>query len=161
MLTVSVLAVALAACGSDDKKSTKKSAAPKVAMTAVDLEQAGFKATMQAPKGAKAKDSFGSVQVDAGKGFAVEISYNSFEALPKVLAGFKKNTVQKMKKVHVNTSDTLIVETKAFGRSQVFMNTEVKVGGKKVSCRSKRGAVVYTRAQADVMVAACKTLKAK
>ena len=123
----------------------------------------GTEATIVAPKGAKAEDSYGTLEIKAGDGagFALQIDLDDSMDWGKVKAFYETNDVQKLQKFHTDTADTILAETKAFGKTSYFLDHKTKVGDKDAHCKSYRGAHSFTQAQAAALLTACKSLKAK
>lgn len=163
--TASTAKTAAAAPSAAKAPATTAPAAPAAApLTLEPLDVTGdeFSATMQAPKGATAKDSYGTLEVKLGDGKAFNVWIDA-EApdMAKVKAGIEQNDVQKLKTFHVETADTFIYETEAFGKASVWLDAAIKVGDTTVHCYSGRGAHSYTRAQIDGFLKACESLKPK
>ena len=123
----------------------------------------GTEATIQAPKGSKAENSYGTLEIKHGDGagFALQIDLKKSMDWGKVKAFYEKNDVQKLQTFHIDTADTILAETKAFGKPSFFLDVKTKVGDKDAHCKSYRGAHSFTQAEAGALLAACKTLKAK
>lgn len=184
-LLIALCAVGVTACGGEpeeaktpakkaDKKAAKKTAkkkappkkpakpAPEFELAPVEIAYEDFKAVMQAPKGATFKEQFGTLNVKLGEGkdFWVQIDVEAPD-LTQRKAAAEKNTVQKLVKVHTESADTLIYETKAFGRTSFWLDAAVRVGARTVHCYSGRGGSSYSEGQIKVFEAACKSLKLK
>jgi hypothetical protein len=134
-------------------------AAPLV-LTALTLTDAGIKATIQAPEGAEAKDSYGTTEVKVGDGstFFLQIDKGAPD-LSAVKKTWQKNDMQKLQKLHVETEDVLIAETEMFGKTSFWLDAKVSLGDQVLHCKSGRGAPSYTRAQIDTFLTACQSLK--
>ena len=132
-----------------------------VALTALTLTDAGIKATIQAPEGAEAKDSYGTTEVKVGDGstFFLQIDKRDPD-LSAVKKTWQENDMQKLKKLHVETGDVLIAETEMFGKTSFWLDAKVSLGDQQFHCKSGRGAPSYTRAQIDTFLKACQSLKA-
>jgi hypothetical protein len=130
-------------------------------MAALNLSEAGIEATIQAPAGAVAADSYGTVEIKVGDGntFFLEINTGAPD-LAELLQGWKDNTVQKLTATHVESEDVLIVETEALGSSSVWLDASVTVGEEAFHCRSGRGVPSFDRAQIDWFLVACQSLGA-
>ncbi len=152
----------------DQKKPAvaKKTAEPAPKLAAVDLtgmltkagRTAKTKVVMMAPEGAKVTESYGDVIVSAGKGFALAIA-TSANDIAKDKKFQLKNTVQKHKRFVVDTPDAIIGESVMMRRKSFFLTANHKVGKETFGCKSKRGAVSFTEAQAKVMLTACNSIK--
>lgn len=180
-LLSATLCLSLGACGGEQpddgakpvakkKKKTEKKAPPKkkakpaptFEMAPIDVTYEDFAAQMQAPKGATFKEEFGTLNVKLadGKQFWVQLSVESPD-LEALKASAQKNTVQKLVKVHTDAADTLVYETKAFGRTSFWLDAAVRVGARTVHCYSGRGGSSYEQGEIEVMEKACKSLELK
>lgn len=137
---------------------TPAAAAPKL----VDLDASsagddykGWK--LSAPEGAKAKDSFGALEVKAGDGFQLEVHSGKLDmaARKKEIAD---NTMNKLKRYVVESPDAIVYESGVGGGSEFHFLAAAKVGDTDVSCEDVKGPT-YTQAQIETMLASCKTLK--
>jgi hypothetical protein len=149
---------------STEKAETTPAAAPATpaaALAALDLSEAGIKASIQAPEGATAKDSYGTVEikVDDGSSFFLEINSGAPD-MAELVQEWKDNTMQKLQATHVETTDVLIVETDAFGTTSFWLDASVSIGDQAYHCRSGRGAPSFDRGQIDSFLAACQSLSA-
>lgn len=141
---------------------------PKVELVDIDItaalakagREATTKVTVKAPKGAKATESYGDVEVVAGKTFALVVTTEA-EDLAKDKAFHEKNTVQKHKGFVVDKPDGFISKAEVMRRVSHFMTGNQKAGEETFGCKSKRGAVSFTEGQAKAMLAACHTISAK
>lgn len=79
--------------------------------------------------------------------------------MAEVKASANKNAMQKIKKFHVETEDTLIYETEFMSKTFFWLDAAVKVGDKTVHCYSSRGA--KSRSQIEMFANACKSLAPK
>jgi hypothetical protein len=123
----------------------------------LDLAKAGLKATMQAPRRAAATEEYGSVFVRKPPSFAMEINQKEVVAFRKDVVS---NDIQKLKKFHVDTPETLLYETTLMGNSLFHFVAAVKVGAKKYTCEDEKGNT-FTKADVEAMLAACQSLRAK
>ncbi len=152
------------AATSEKKEPEKKEPeAPKFELAELDLTAAGVAGTIQAPKEARAEDSFGTceVKVGDGKDFYLQIDVDDSLDWAGVKSFMEKNDVQKLQKFHVDTADVLIAETEFAGKTSFWLDAKVQFGDKVAHCKSGRGAHSYNRAHVDSFLAACKSLKAK
>ncbi len=135
--------------------------APAADLAALDLSEAGIKASIQAPEGATAADSYGTAEVKVGDGSSFYLEINSGAPdMAELIQGWKDNTMQKLKTTHVETDDVLIVETDAYGSISFWLDASVSVGDEAYHCRSGRGAPSFNRAQIDTFLTACQSLSA-
>jgi hypothetical protein len=135
--------------------------APATALAALDLSEAGIKASIQAPEGATAADSYGTAEVKVGDGSSFYLEINSGAPdMAELIQEWKDNTMQKLKTTHVETDDVLIVETDAYGTISFWLDASVSVGDEAYHCRSGRGAPSFNRAQIDGFLTACQALSA-
>ena len=167
------VAIVLAVVGCKDKKEGGGGGAagggdpppkdePPAKLAPVDISVGGedWKGlTVQAPEGATAKESFGSVEVTQGTGFALQISKDARD-----LAGAKKeissNDVNKLKRFVVDTADEQVYESEVMGKTQFHFNANVKVGDRAFTCENVKGGADKTLAQTQAMLASCKSLAA-
>lgn len=140
---------------------TEATPAEAAAQATLDLSEAGIKAAIQAPEGATAKDSYGTVEikVDDGSSFFLEINSGAPD-MAELVQGWKDNTMQKLTATHTSTDDVLIVETNAFGTTSFWLDVAVSVGDEAYHCRSGRGAPSFDRGQIDSFLTACQSLSA-
>jgi hypothetical protein len=136
--------------------------APPAKLAAVDLSVGGDdfkKLTVQAPEGATAKESFGSVEITQGDGFGLQISKDAGN-----LADLKKeitaNDVNKLKRFVSETATEQVYETEVMGKTQFHFNANVKVGDKEYRCENTKGGADKTLPQINAMLASCKSLAA-
>jgi len=134
--------------------------APATALATLDLSEAGIKASIQAPVGATAVESYGSAEIKVGDGSSFYLEINSGAPdMAEVIQYAKDNTMQKLKTIHVETDDVLIIETDLFGTTFFWLDASVSVGEDAYHCRSGRGAI-FDRAQIDAFLTACQSLSA-
>lgn len=141
---------------------------PKVELADLDitavLAKAGrtatTKVTVKAPKGAKASESYGDVEITAGKTFGLVVT-TSAEDLAKDKAFHQKNTVQKHKGFVVDKPDGFISKAEVMRKTSHFMTANQKAGEETFGCKSKRGAVSFTEGQAKAMLTACHSITVK
>ena len=134
--------------GADDKAAASAKSTPKVELAPLDITAALTKAgrsaktkvTVMAPKGAKASESYGDVEVVAGKTFALVVTPKA-QDLAKDKAYHKKNTMQKHKGFVVDGADGFISKAELAGKTSHFMTANKKVGSETLGCKSLRGAV--------------------
>ena len=177
-----IAALCLVACGKkDDKAGGDKAGGDKAGATAsgkapakgpsfetasmdliYEMDDQRFRATMDAPKGAKFEESYGTYEVKLGDGkdFFVQIETDAPD-MAAIKADIEKNDVQKLVKFHTETADTFIYETKFASRTSFWLDTAVPFGEGKLTCRSGRGAHSYTKAHIEAFDKACKSLKPK
>ena len=131
-----------------------------VKMVPLDLTAAGLKATIDAPAGAVAADSFGTIEVKVGDGtpFFVQIDTEAAK-MADVKKSVETNDMQKLKKMLMDTPEVIMYNTEFMGKVSFWFDSNVKVGDKTVHCYSGRGAPSFDEAQINTMLNACKTLK--
>ncbi|MDQ7780470.1 MAG: hypothetical protein RDV41_12310 [Planctomycetota bacterium] len=139
--------------------TTTTAPAAGVETAALDLEAAGLPLVIDAPKGATAKDDFGAVLVAKGAGFQIEFHEGDCD-----IAGRKKeieeNTINKLKKFHTETADTLLYESEVMGKAEFHFLTLVKVGDKTCYAEDVKGPV-YTKADVESMLKSAQSARAK
>jgi hypothetical protein len=143
--------------GDAEAKADATAAAP-VELAALSLEDAGIDAKLQAPKGAKATEEFGSVVVSAGESFQLQINTNHADiaASKKEIEG---NTVNKLKSFVTDAAAELVYESEVMGKAEFHFLANVELEGAKYNCEDKKGQA-FTKADIDAMLAACKSLVA-
>jgi hypothetical protein len=138
------------------KPAPAKGAGPQL----LDLGSVGIEATMEAPEGAKAKASeWGDITVKKGDGFDITIAEDAAD-----LAARKKeieaNDVNKLKGFEIETEDVLLYRSEVMGREEYHFLTNMKVGDKAYSLENTKGPS-YTKEQAEAMLKAARSMKAK
>ncbi len=170
MIRISIVLAALLltpACkkkeGADPAAKTgeadKPAAAPAAKLVELDASSAGehFKGwKLQAPEGATAKEDFGALAVKAGDGFQLEVNSGAVDmaARKKEIAA---NDVNKLKRYVVEAPDTVIYESEVMDKSEFHFLAAIKIGGEDWSCENAKGPI-YTQAQIQAMVDACKSI---
>jgi hypothetical protein len=145
----------------DVSEAAPQEAPATTALATLDLSEAGIKASIQAPEGATAVESYGSAEIKVGDGSSFYLEINSGAPdMAEVIQFWKDNTMQKLKTTHVETDDVLIVETDAYGTISFWLDANVSVGDEAYHCRSGRGAPIFDRAQIDAFLTACQSLSA-
>lgn len=117
-----------------------------------------FPLTVQAPEGARAADGIG-VDVKKGQRFQIEFTRGGHD-LAKRKAEIRENTLNKLRKFHVEDETTLLYETAVFNAVEFHFVTNVKVGDAVYGAEDAKG-VAYTRAEIDLMLRCARTLAAK
>jgi hypothetical protein len=130
-------------------------------LVSIDLSKASasFPVVMMASEGATAAEDFGTVVVKKGAIFQVEVSSS-----PKDIAAMKKeilaNTLNKLKKFHVETAEALLYESTLMGKSEFHFLANVKAGTATYGAEDTKGPV-YSRANVELMLKCFQTLKSK
>ena len=159
LLTVMVLVFALAGASQIAFAGADPQAGEKLVSIDLSKASASFPVVMMAPEGATAADDFGAVLVKKGVSFQVEVSSSA-----KDIAALKKeilaNTLNKLKKFHVETADTLLYESTLMGKSEFHFVANVKAGNSTYGAEDTKGPG-YTKANAELMLKCVQTLKAK
>jgi hypothetical protein len=136
-------------------------AAPAAKLVELDVSSAGEAYQgwkLMAPEGAVAKEDFGALSVSDGKGFQLEVHSGATD-MPATKKEVEANDVNKLKKYVTDSPDVIVyVSDPGMGGPQVHFHAAVKIGGEDFYCTNSKGPV-YTQAQTDVMVQACKSLK--
>jgi hypothetical protein len=138
----------------------EKPAAPASAGETLDLSAVEIPGVLEVPKGAVAKStSWGDVTVELGTTFNITVAEGAAD-----LADRKKeieaNTVNKLKAFHVETEDTLLYSSEVMGKEEFHFLTNVKLGEAVYSFENTKGPA-YTREQAETMLKAARSLRAK
>jgi hypothetical protein len=118
---------------------------------------------IDAPDGATWEEKFTNTVVTKGKNFQIMISAG-MEDLPgakKAYAG-PDSLFTDVKSYDIDTKDTLLFQGTMFGRRGYHFVHNVKIGTSMFRCKDwRKPDGVYTKADAETMLAACKTLKKK
>ena len=136
----------------------------------LDLSVAGLEATIEAPRGASAKESFGAVEVTVGDTTSVaafrdgDLFYLEIHRGHEDLAARKQelavSTVNRLRTLVVDTDIELVYESEVMRRREFHFVANVLVGGEPYYCEDSKGPF-YTAAAIDVMRQACQTLAAR
>ncbi len=113
-----------------------------------------------APGGATARDDYGSIEIAKEPDFQMEFSEEDevdFLARKKEI---ESNNINKLKKYHVDTADTLLYETEIMGKPEFHFIATVTVGETLYLCEDQKGPV-FTQAAVTAMLATCKSAQAK
>ena len=154
LLAALTAALAMPAFAADKKGAAAKGGAK------LELNAGGVTGvTIEAPAGATAKEgAAGGVEITAGDKFQLQVTASKAD-----IAGWKKdiaaNDVNKLKKYHVDTADELLYESAVMG-PEFHMVANVKVGDAAYSCEDVKGPT-FTKADAEAMLKACKSLAKK
>ena len=130
-------------------------------MASLELTAEGFAATMDAPKGAVAADSFGTLEVTLGEGKDFYVAIDMKVDMVQIKKDIQSNDVQKLKAFILDTPEALIYETDFAGNASFWMDSAVKVGEKTVRCYSGRGAHSFKKEQVELFLKACQSMKPK
>ena len=118
------------------------------------------KVILMAPAGAAARDDYGSIEIAKEPDFQMEFSEEEavdFLARKKEIEG---NGINKLKKYHVDTADTLIYETEIMGKPEFHFIATVTVGETLYVCEDQKGPV-FSQAAVATMLAACRSAQRK
>ena len=119
--------------------------------------------TIDAPDGATFEEKFTNTIVTKGKNFQIMISVGKEDlaAAKKAYAG-PESLIKDVKTYDVDDKDSLLFQGTMFGRPGYHLVHNVKVGKVTFKCTDwRKPDGVYTKADAEAMLAACKTLKVK
>jgi hypothetical protein len=131
-----------------------------VELVATDLSPAGAAATMKAPQGAKVEEQFGAVEVAlADHTFHVEIHGGKAD-LTERKAEIAENELNKLKGYVVDEAGAVLYESEVMGKNEFHLLVNVDGGEAGWACEDAKGPS-YTRAQAQTMFDACKSITAK
>lgn len=141
-------------------KPNMPAAPPPAGTVAVDLSKANadYALTMFAPAGAKAVDGITGIEVKNSTNFQIEIG--SAKNLASLKQEIEKNSLNKLKKFHVETEEVLLYETEVAGQAEFHFLANVKVGDKTYGVEDVKGPR-YTKADVEMMVQCAKTMQAK
>ena len=118
---------------------------------------------IDAPDGATWEEKFTNTVVTKGKNFQIMISagVEDIAAVKKAHAG-PDSLIKDVKSYDVDAKDTLLFQGTLFGRQGYHFVHNVKIGKSMFKCTDwRKPDGVYTKADAETMLAACKTLKKK
>jgi hypothetical protein len=137
------------------------------ALVKLDIENSGLmapKMVIEVPAGTKWEEKFTNTLVTNSKTFQIMISQGKED-----IAGLKKthgkpdSTMKEVKSYDIDKPDTLLYEGAFLGGQKGYhFVTNVKLGKEWVRCqdwRKKDG--IYSKTDAEAMLASCKTLKKK
>jgi hypothetical protein len=129
----------------------------------VDLTAVGIKATMQAPAGASVENAFGSARVARLPHFSVDVGTTSMaDSLSSAKNDAKTSRYYKANTFHTDTPELIVWESQTPNGSPAFhFYALLKGGGDPLFTCADTRPNIYTKADVDAMVAACRTLKAK
>ena len=118
------------------------------------------KVILMAPGGAAARDDYGSIEIAMEPDFQMEFSEEEALDLLARKKEIEGNKINKLKKYHVDTADTLLYETEIMGKPEFHFVAAVTVGDVLYVCEDQRGPV-FTRAAVATMLAACRSARLK
>ena len=112
---------------------------------------------IEAPEGATAKESLGSVKVTANN-FELVIRKGK-EDLARIKAEVQKNDVAPLKQWIIDSEDTLFYEAEGLGKSRFTLEMNKKAGNDWYYITDGRSP--YSRADVELMLKSAKTLAPK
>ena len=118
------------------------------------------KVIVMAPGGAAARDDYGSIEITMNPEFQMEISEEDAVDFLARKKEIEANGINKLKKYHVDTADTLIYETEIMGKSEFHFIATVTVGEALYLCEDQRGPV-FSQAAVATMLATCRSTRLK
>lgn len=135
---------------------------PKNDLVPLDLStiDSTVKLVLMAPGGAEARDDYGSIEIAKEPDFQMEFSEEDevdFLARKKEI---EANNVNKLKKYHVDTEDTLVYETEIMGKSEFHFLATISVDGTLYLCEDQKGPV-FSHAAVTAMMATCRSARKK
>ena len=135
---------------------------PKSDLAAIDLStiDSTLKLIVMAPGGAAARDDYGAIEIAKEPDFQMEISEEEEVDLLARKKEIEANGVNKLKKYHVDTPDTLLYETEIMGKSEFHFIATVTVGETLLLCEDQKGPV-FSQAAVTRMLAACRSAREK
>jgi hypothetical protein len=162
---VALLFVGVSAIGcgkSEPIAAEEKQEAPVVTkMVSIDLSKANedYPLMMQVPEGATAKDGIVGPEITKGDKFQIELG--SAKEMASLKKEIEKNSLNKLKKFHVEKADLLIYESAIANQpSEFHFLINVKVGDKVYGAEDTKGPT-YSKADVELMVKSVQSLKAK
>ena len=134
-------------------------AAPKLALLDASAAGEAYKGwKLMAPEGATAKEDFGALAVAAGAGFQLEVHSGAVDMAARKKE-IESNDVNKLKRYVTDTPEAIVFESDVgMGKPEFHFLAAIKVGGEDFSCENTKGPI-YTQAQIEAMLQACKSLK--
>ncbi len=118
------------------------------------------KVILMAPAGAAARDDYGAIEIAKEPDFQMEFSEEEAIDLPARKKEIEGNNINKLKKYHVDTPDTLLYETEIMGKPEFHFVAAVTVGDVLYVCEDQRGPV-FSRAEVATMLASCRSARVK
>ena len=119
-----------------------------------------MKVIIMAPGGAAARDDYGAVEIAREPDFQMEFSEEEAVDFLARKKEIEANGINKLKKYHVDTADTLVYETEVMGKPELHFVATVKVGETLYLCEDQKGPV-FSQAAVSAMLAACRSAKLK
>jgi hypothetical protein len=116
---------------------------------------------IDAPDGATWEEKFTNTTITKGKNFQIMISAGreDISGMKKAHAG-PDSVIKNVKVYDVDEKDTLLYQGVLFGKTGYHFVTNIKVGKSIFKCQDwKKPDGVYTKADVEEMLKACKTLK--
>ena len=118
---------------------------------------------IEVPPGTTFEEKFTNTLITNGKGFQVMVTHGKEDlaSLKKAHAG-PDSLIKEVKTYDVDAPDTLMYEGVMFGRKGYHFVHNVKIGKAFYKCQDwRKPDGVYSKADAEAMLASCKTLKKK
>ena len=135
---------------------------PTANLAPLDLSVADstVKVIIMAPGGAAARDDYGAVEIAKEPDFQMEFSEEEAVDFLARKKEIEANGINKLKKYHVDTADTLVYETEIMGKPEFHFIATVKVGEILYLCEDQKGPV-FSQAAVSAMLAACRSARLK
>ncbi len=131
-------------------------------LAALDLSavDSTMKVIIMAPGGAAARDDYGAVKISMEPDFQMEFSEEEAVDFLVRKKEIEANGINKLKKYHVDTADTLVYETEIMGKPEFHFIATVKVGETLYLCEDQKGPV-FSQAAVSAMLVACRSARLK
>ena len=118
------------------------------------------KVIVMAPAGAVARDDYGSIEITKEPDFQMEFSAEDAVDFLERKKEIEANGINRLKKYHVDTGDTLIYETEIMGKPEFHFLATVKVDAVLYLCEDQKGPV-FSREAVAAMLSTCRSAQHK
>ncbi|GAA6615992.1 hypothetical protein [Scytonema sp. NUACC26] len=132
-------------------------------MQSLNVAVDDIKLTLMAPKGAKImKNSWGSVEIHAGKTFQIQLW--AFQDENNMMAEIKKeienNDINRLQRYLINNPNIILYESNIFHRSEFHLFTYKMFGNTLLSCENVKGEF-FSEPEARLMLESCLSIAKK
>ncbi|MUG96146.1 hypothetical protein F7734_28920 [Scytonema sp. UIC 10036] len=132
-------------------------------MDSLNISVDDIKLTLMAPKGAKIiKNSWGSIEIYAGKNFQIEIW--AFQNENNMMVEFKKeienNESNRLQRYLINEANVILYESNVYGHSQYHLRSHKMFGNQLVTCENLKGEF-FSESEARLMLKSCLSIAQK
>ncbi len=135
---------------------------PQTDLAPLDLStiDSTVKVIIMAPGGAAARDDYGSIEIASEPDFQMEFSEEDAVDFLARKKEIEANSINRLKKYHVDTADTLIYETEIMGKPEFHFIATVSVADVLYLCEDQKGPV-FSQAAVATMLASCRSARLK